>query len=156
LRFAVRQHAPHFSLPPPPRSEFLDTHAKRVFAVLRPLRVTLINVPDDWAVDVEAPDFPRCAVGGWGEGQRWMRPGYLQRRFYSSCPHLLPHLPACLPGRDKALGSHRLSISRTVFIERDDFRDADSPDYFGLAPGEAAGGAPESGGGSGLLRTRAG
>jgi glutaminyl-tRNA synthetase len=40
--------------------EHLDAVAKRVFAVLRPLRVTLVNVPEDYCVKIDAPDFPRC------------------------------------------------------------------------------------------------
>lgn len=34
---------------------------------------------------------------------------------------------------------HTISLTREVFVEADDFRDADSPDYFGLAPGKTAG-----------------
>lgn len=39
--------------------EDLDGSARRAFAVLRPLKVTLINVPEDFHVAIEAPDFPR-------------------------------------------------------------------------------------------------
>lgn len=88
-----------------------------------------------------------------------------------------PPRPALFPARrDKALGAHTLHLTRTLYIERDDFREVDGacgstvvhkevapllhgslrliipvatprnlshltadPDYFGLAPGKAAG-----------------
>jgi glutamyl/glutaminyl-tRNA synthetase len=62
--------------------EHLDVIAKRAFAVLRPLKVTLLDVPEGEVRWLEAPDFPR----------------------------------------DKALGSHRIALSRVVYIEQDDFR----------------------------------
>jgi len=62
--------------------EHLDMIAKRAFAVLRPLKVTLLDVPEGEVRWLEAPDFPR----------------------------------------EKALGSHRIALSRVVYIEQDDFR----------------------------------
>jgi hypothetical protein len=62
--------------------EHLDVIAKRAFAVLRPLKVTLLDFPEGEVRWLEAPDFPR----------------------------------------DKALGSHRIALSRVVYIEQDDFR----------------------------------
>lgn len=41
--------------------------------------------------------------------------------------------------RDAILGSHALTVSRTVFIDREDFREVDDASYFGLAPGKVAG-----------------
>jgi len=79
--------------------ECLDTKAKRAFAVLRPLRVTLVNVADDAVFSMEAPDFPKNKTGP----------------------------------------SHTIHLNRTVWIERDDYRDVDSADFFGLAPGKLAG-----------------
>jgi len=35
--------------------------------------------------------------------------------------------------------THALAVTRTVFIDRDDFREVDDAAYFGLAPGKAAG-----------------
>ena len=77
----------------------LDVIARRAFAVLRPLRVTLVNVPAGETVWIEAPDFPR----------------------------------------DRALGVHRIALTRDLFIEADDFRATDDKDFFGLAPGKTAG-----------------
>jgi glutaminyl-tRNA synthetase len=39
--------------------EDLDATARRAFVVLRPLRLTLVNVPEDFHVTIAAPDFPR-------------------------------------------------------------------------------------------------
>jgi glutaminyl-tRNA synthetase len=79
--------------------ECLDAKAKRAFVVLRPLRVTLVNVPEDVVHTFEAPDFPK----------------------------------------NKAGPSHTIHLNRTVWIEREDYRDVDSADFFGLAPGKLAG-----------------
>lgn len=77
----------------------LDAKAKRAFAVLRPLRLTLVNVPADAVYTLEVPDFPS----------------------------------------NRAAGSHAVHLTRTVYIEREDFRETDHPDYYGLAPGKMAG-----------------
>lgn len=79
--------------------EHLDVTARRAFAVLKPLKVTLSNVDASSVQWVEAPDFPR----------------------------------------DKALGMHKVAISRVAYIEKDDFRLKDDKDYYGLAPGKVAG-----------------
>lgn len=42
-------------------------------------------------------------------------------------------------GKDPALGSHVVPFSKTVFIDRSDFREVDSKDYFRLAPGKSVG-----------------
>lgn len=67
--------------------------------MLRPLKVTLLNVPEGEVSWLEAPDFPR----------------------------------------DRAAGTHRVALGRTVYVEADDYRDEDSADYYGLAPGKVAG-----------------
>lgn len=41
--------------------------------------------------------------------------------------------------KDPAMGSHTIPFTKTVYIERSDFRDVDSPDYFRLAPGKTVG-----------------
>ena len=38
-----------------------------------------------------------------------------------------------------AMGSHKVKFTKTVYIERNDFREVDSPDYFRLAPGKSVG-----------------
>lgn len=38
-----------------------------------------------------------------------------------------------------AMGSHKLKFTKTVYIERGDFREVDSKDYFRLAPGKTVG-----------------
>ncbi|KAL8382246.1 hypothetical protein RB595_006165 [Gaeumannomyces hyphopodioides] len=41
--------------------------------------------------------------------------------------------------RVPAMGSHELTFTKTVFIDRSDFREVDSKDYFRLAPGKSVG-----------------
>ncbi|PKS07417.1 hypothetical protein jhhlp_006020 [Lomentospora prolificans] len=41
--------------------------------------------------------------------------------------------------KDPSFGSHKLPITRTVYIDRADFREVDSKDYYRLAPGKAVG-----------------
>lgn len=38
-----------------------------------------------------------------------------------------------------AMGSHKVKFTKTVYIERSDFREVDSPGYFRLAPGKSVG-----------------
>lgn len=42
-------------------------------------------------------------------------------------------------GKDPAIGSHLVPFTKTVFIDRSDFREVDSKDYFRLAPGKSVG-----------------
>ena len=78
---------------------YLENSVPRLLMVLKPLKVTLENVPDDYVIFVEKT--------------------------------LHPKVPA--------LGTARLPFTRTVYIDRDDFRLEDSPDYFRLAPGKTVG-----------------
>ncbi len=41
--------------------------------------------------------------------------------------------------KDPAMGSHTTPFTKNVYIERSDFREVDSPDYFRLAPGKTVG-----------------
>ena len=41
--------------------------------------------------------------------------------------------------KDPAMGSHTIPFTKNVYIERSDFREVDSPDYFRLAPGKTVG-----------------
>lgn len=41
--------------------------------------------------------------------------------------------------KDPKMGSHKLCFTKTVYIDRSDFREEDSKDYFRLAPGKAVG-----------------
>ena len=41
--------------------------------------------------------------------------------------------------KDPAMGSHKIPFTKSVYIERSDFREVDSPDYFRLAPGKTVG-----------------
>lgn len=41
--------------------------------------------------------------------------------------------------KDPAFGSHKVPFTRKVFIDRSDFREVDSKDYFRLAPGKSVG-----------------
>lgn len=41
--------------------------------------------------------------------------------------------------KDASMGSHKLKFTPTVYIDRSDFREVDSPDYLRLAPGKIVG-----------------
>ena len=41
--------------------------------------------------------------------------------------------------KDPSMGSHKVPFTRTVYIDRSDFREVDSKDFFRLAPGKAVG-----------------
>ena len=41
--------------------------------------------------------------------------------------------------KDPAMGVHTVPFTKNVYIERSDFREVDSPDYFRLAPGKTVG-----------------
>jgi len=41
--------------------------------------------------------------------------------------------------KNAAMGSHKVRFTKTVYIERSDFREVDSPDYYRLAPGKTVG-----------------
>ena len=42
-------------------------------------------------------------------------------------------------GKDPAIGSHIVPFTKKIFIDRSDFREVDSKDYFRLAPGKSVG-----------------
>lgn len=42
-------------------------------------------------------------------------------------------------GKDPAMGNHVVPFTKTVYIDRSDFREVDSKDYFRLAPGKSVG-----------------
>lgn len=41
--------------------------------------------------------------------------------------------------KEASFGTHTIPFTKTVYIERSDFREVDSPDYFRLAPGKTVG-----------------
>lgn len=41
--------------------------------------------------------------------------------------------------KDKSKGSHKIPLTNTIYIDRDDFREVDDPDFFRLAPGKSVG-----------------
>lgn len=41
--------------------------------------------------------------------------------------------------KNPAMGSHKVKLTKTVYIERSDFREVDSKEYFRLAPGKSVG-----------------
>ncbi|KEQ95148.1 hypothetical protein AUEXF2481DRAFT_65782 [Aureobasidium subglaciale EXF-2481] len=41
--------------------------------------------------------------------------------------------------KDKEKGTHKLPFTKTIYIDRDDFREVDDPDFFRLAPGKSVG-----------------
>ncbi|ODH49994.1 glutamine-tRNA ligase [Paracoccidioides brasiliensis] len=77
---------------------YLETTVPRLMVVMKPLKVVIDDLPEDYLEMVELP--------------------------YS---------------KDPAFGVHKVPFTRTVFIERSDFREMDSPDYFRLAPGKTVG-----------------
>jgi glutaminyl-tRNA synthetase len=79
--------------------QYLESTAPRLLMVLRPLKVTLSNVADDYVVWVEKPLHPKIT----------------------------------------SLGSSKIPFAKTLYIDRDDFRLEDAPDYFRLAPGKTVG-----------------
>ncbi|THH16439.1 hypothetical protein EW146_g4195 [Bondarzewia mesenterica] len=79
--------------------QYLENTAPRLLMVLRPLKVTIENLPEDFVLMVEKPLHPK----------------------------------------DPELGTTTIPFTRTVYIEADDFRLQDSPDYFRLAPGKTVG-----------------
>lgn len=78
---------------------YLENTVPRLLMVVKPLKVTLENVPEDYVVFVEKALHPKVPL----------------------------------------LGLAKLPFTRTVYIDRDDFRMEDSPDYFRLAPGKTVG-----------------
>lgn len=41
--------------------------------------------------------------------------------------------------KDPAKGTHKVPFTKTIYIDRDDFREADDPDFFRLTPGQSVG-----------------
>lgn len=41
--------------------------------------------------------------------------------------------------KNQAMGTHKVKLTKTVYIDRSDFREIDSKDYFRLAPGKSVG-----------------
>jgi glutaminyl-tRNA synthetase len=78
---------------------YLEDSAPRLMMVLKPIKVIIGNVPDDYKVEVEVP--------------------------------LHPKVPS--------MGTVTTNFMKEVYIDEDDFREVDSPDYFRLAPGKSVG-----------------
>ncbi|KAI0700781.1 glutaminyl-tRNA synthetase [Cytidiella melzeri] len=79
--------------------QYLENTAPRLLMVLRPLKVIIENVPEEYILEIEKP--------------------------------LHPKIPE--------LGTSRIPFTRTLYIDKDDFRLQDSADYFRLAPGKTVG-----------------
>ncbi|KAI0650231.1 glutaminyl-tRNA synthetase [Trametes meyenii] len=79
--------------------QYLEGAVSRLLMVLRPLKVTIENLPEDFLLWLEKP--------------------------------LHPKVPE--------LGSSKVPLTRTIYIDEDDFRLEDSKDYFRLAPGKTVG-----------------
>jgi glutaminyl-tRNA synthetase len=76
--------------------EDLNKRAKRVMAVLNPLKVIITNYPDDKIEELDAVNNPE----------------------------------------DPSMGSRKISFSREIFIEKDDFREVPPPKFHRLSPGK--------------------
>ncbi|RXW25236.1 hypothetical protein EST38_g598 [Candolleomyces aberdarensis] len=79
--------------------QYLENTAPRLLMVMKPIKVTIENLPEDYVTFIEKP--------------------------------LHPKVPE--------LGTTSIPLTRTIYIEADDFRLEDSPDYFRLAPGKTVG-----------------
>ncbi len=77
----------------------LDKKAPRTLAVIDPIKVTLVNLSDDFLEEFETPMFPK----------------------------------------NKELGTRKVFLSKTIFIEKTDFKENDDTDFFALTPGQAVG-----------------
>lgn len=78
---------------------YLEVSTPRLMLVLRPLKVTLENVPEDYVEWAEKP----------------------------------------LHSKDASMGTNKLPLTRTVYIDASDFRTQDSKEFFRLAPGKTVG-----------------
>ena len=79
--------------------QYLEGAVPRLLMVLRPVKVIIENLPEDFLLWLEKP--------------------------------LHPKVPE--------LGSSKVPLTRTIYIDTDDFRLEDSKDYFRLAPGKTVG-----------------
>jgi len=79
--------------------QYLENSVPRLMMVLRPIKITLENLDDDFLYMIEKP--------------------------------LHPKVPE--------LGKSVVPLTRHIYIDTDDFRVTDSPDYFRLAPGKSVG-----------------
>ena len=79
--------------------QYLEGTVSRLLMVLRPVKVTIENLPEDFLMWLEKP--------------------------------LHPKVPE--------LGTSKVPLTRTIYIDADDFRLEDSKDYFRLAPGKTVG-----------------
>lgn len=79
--------------------QYLETSTPRLMMVVKPLKVTLENVPEDFLLELEKP--------------------------------LHPKIPE--------MGTNKIPLTRTLYIDASDFRAVDSADYFRLAPGKTVG-----------------
>ena len=79
--------------------QYLEGAVSRLLMVLRPVKVTIENLPEDFLLWLEKP--------------------------------LHPKVPE--------LGTSKVPLTRTIYIDADDFRLEDSKDYFRLAPGKTVG-----------------
>lgn len=79
--------------------QYLENSVPRLLMVMRPLKVTISNLSEDYVLMIEKP--------------------------------LHPKVPE--------LGSTTVPFTRTIYIDRDDFRLEDSKDFYRLAPGKTVG-----------------
>jgi glutaminyl-tRNA synthetase len=77
----------------------LNLNAPRLLGVLNPLKVTIIDYPDNEVEEFDVPNFPN----------------------------------------DESKGTHKVPFSRTIYIDRSDFREDDVAGYKRLAPGKTVG-----------------
>jgi glutaminyl-tRNA synthetase len=78
---------------------YLERTVPRLALVLDPIKVTFVNLPDDYVEEREVAFDPK----------------------------------------DKEKGVHKVPFTKTIYIDRDDFREIDDPDFFRLSPGQSVG-----------------
>lgn len=96
--------------------------APRAMCVLEPLKVIIENLPAETCETIRVADFPKV---GRSEAHR------------SFCGRLLTNSPPSpLNPQEPARGSHEITLTREIYIERNDFRKEPTKGYYGLVPGK--------------------
>lgn len=99
---------------------YLEFSVPRLMMVLDPVEVVIDDLPDDHLEMIEQPFAPKDPAFGVS--------------FPFQCP---VHCPVFVYVANKQ--THQLPFTKRVYIDRSDFREEDSPEYFRMAPGKPVG-----------------